>query len=730
MKRYVTLFLMAVVVLCLWAQQTDYSKMSTLVRRAVLTAEKPSAHRSAGNDNRCITAFVKTTDDSVLDNYGCRKYAQLDDIIIATIPLQQLKALANHPAVLRIEAGQTSKPLMDTVPIVNNIQPIYTPTSKHQAFTGDGVVVGLMDIGFDLTHPNFYNNETLSRYRIGAFWDMLSNDTIGSQLPVGRDYVGEKVVLMHQLSTDGLTEAHGTHTLGIAAGCGYNSNYRGVAYESDICLVSNAVSSDIIYIDPDDYYKYTSATDALGFKYIFDYAQQHNKPCVASFSEGYTAYLDEEDMLYAEFLEKLTGPGRIIVVAAGNENRSLTYAEKPIHVEAAGAFIRCYDTAARYRLKADGPLNIKLYAYANGSTPSHTMTIPSTDGRLDSLLTDTLFFNADTCAVSVSRFPSAFQEGENIYLLELQANRNIDQLPRIALTAESTVARVEIYGSGSSALEQNDIDLRWNAATPGHNILAPGFFPAVICVGGTSHRLAFTNIDGKRIDASATQRQGLRMNASSTGPAMNGLMKPDVTSAGYNIISSYSSFYMENEPADYFKNHVVNRFKFFGRYYYWLAESGTSMSCPTVAGIIALWLQANPTLTRQQIIDVFSRTCKHPEPSLSYPNNEYGYGEIDAYRGLLDILGASNIEGLSSHQPEGVRFQPVTGGLRLIFNQQPTVPITVRIFSLTGTLLYQETLTPCSQEITLPIPQIPAGVYAVQLNSSKHSFSGSGIVRL
>ena len=174
MKRYVTLFLMAVVVLCLWAQQTDYSKMSTLVRRAVLTAEKPSAHRSAGNDNRCITAFVKTTDDSVLDNYGCRKYAQLDDIIIATIPLQQLKALANHPAVLRIEAGQTSKPLMDTVPIVNNIQPIYTPTSKHQAFTGDGVVVGLMDIGFDLTHPNFYNNETLSRYRIGAFWDMLS----------------------------------------------------------------------------------------------------------------------------------------------------------------------------------------------------------------------------------------------------------------------------------------------------------------------------------------------------------------------------------------------------------------------------------------------------------------------------------------------------------------------------------------------------------------------------
>ena len=749
MKRYVTLFLMTIVALNMWAQHTDYRKMSALVRRAAVAADKPSARRAAGNDTRVITAFVQTTDDSVLDRYGCRKYAQLDDIAIATIPLRQLKALASHPAVLRIEAGQSSQPLMDTVPTISNISPVYESTAQHRAFTGKGVVVGLMDIGFDLTHPNFYNNKTMSRYRIGAIWDMLSKDTIDSQLPVGRDYVGEREVLMHQCSTDGATESHGTHTLGIAAGSGFNSNYRGVAYESDICLVSNAVSSDIIYIDSVDYYKYTTATDALGFKYLFDYAQQHNKPCVASFSEGYTAYLDEDDRLFAEFLEKLTGPGRIIVVAAGNENRALTYAEKPKDAEVAGAFIRCYNKGALYRLKADGPVNIKLYAYGQGSTPSHTIAISSTDERLDSLLTDTLFFNTDTCAVCVSRYPSEFKEGEDIFLLQLNANRNIDQLPKMALTAESTVSRVEIYGSYSSALENLDTDPRWNAATQGHNILAPAFFPAVICVGGTTHRVAFTNSEGERIDASATQHQGRRMNASSTGPAMNGLMKPDVTAPGYNIISSFSSFYMANEPSNYFKSHVVKRFMFLGRDYYWVAESGTSMSCPVVAGIIALWLQANPTLTRQQIIDVFSRTCKHPDTSLSYPNNEYGYGEIDAYRGLLDILGTTSIQELSSHQPEGVRILPVTGGLRLIFNdpspttQHPSptthhpspttyhpTPITVSIYSLTGTRLYQETLTVTSQEMTLQLPPLSAGVYAVQLNSSEQHFTGSALVRM
>lgn len=728
MKQYVVLFLILLTTLNLWAQPTDYSKMSALVRHAAMTASRQSAHRTAGFDHQCIMAFVQTSDDSVLDSYGCCKYAQLDDIAIATIPLTQLTALASHPAVLRIEAGKASQALMDTVPRISNILPVYH--QLPQAFTGKGVVMGLMDIGFDLTHPNFYNNSQLDEYRIKAFWDMLSKDTIGSPLPVGRDYVGPSEVLAHQCSVDGMTQTHGTHTLGIAAGSGYLSNYRGVAYESDICLVSNAVSDDIIYIDSVDYYKYTTATDALGFKYLFDYAQQQNKPCVASFSEGYTAYLDEDDRLFADFLEKLTGPGRIIVVAAGNENRALTYAEKPAQVEAAGAFIRCYNKGALYRLKADGPMTLRLHAYAQGNVPSQTLTLSSSDGRLDSLLTDTLFLNNDTCAVVVNRYPSTFHEDETIYLLQLTGNRSLDNLPPLALVAEGTESRVEIYGSSSSALAQNDIDPRWNAAAGGHNILAPACFPGVICVGGTSHRLAITNDKGETIDASNTQQRGLRMRASSTGPTMNGLMKPDVTAPGYNVISSYSSFYMANEPSAYNVDRTIQTFDYQGRRYYWNAESGTSMSCPVVAGIIALWLQAKPTLTRQDIMDVFLHTCGHPDTSLHYPNNQYGYGEIDAYRGLLYILRSSHIPELSTYQPKAVSMSAVAGSLLLRFNQQPTAPVHVRLYSLAGTPLYDETLTPAAAEVSLSLPSLPAGIYAVQLTSSEQLFTGSGIVRL
>ena len=728
MKRYVILFLILLTTLSMGAQQADYSKMSAFVRHAAMAASHSSAHRTAASDKRAITAFVQVTDDNVLDQYGCRIYAKQDDIAIATIPLGCLTALASHPAVLRIEAGETSKPLMDTVPRICNILPAYHQLS--QAFTGKGVVLGLMDIGFDLTHPNFFNNSQLDEYRIMAFWDMLSQDTIGSTLPVGRDFVGPSAVLAHQRSVDGMTQTHGTHTLGIAAGSGYLSNYRGVAYESDICLVSNAVNDDIIYIDSADYYKFTTATDALGFKYLFDYAQQQNKPCVASFSEGYTANMDEDDRLYAEFLEKLTGPGRIIVVAAGNENRELTYAEKPLGKESAGAFIRCFNKTALYRMKADGPMAVRLYVYGQGSTPSHTLTMSSSDGRLDSLLTDTLFINNDTCAVSMSRYPSSFNEGETVYLLQLNTNRSVNNLPPLALVAEGKESRVEIYGSSTSALAQNATDPRWNAATSGRNILAPACFPAVICVGGTSHRLAITNDKGETIDASNTQLRGLRMRASSTGPSMNGLMKPDVTAPGYNIISSYSSFYMANEPSAYNVNRTIETFDFQGRRYYWNAESGTSMSCPVVAGIIALWLQAKPTLTRQEVMDIFRRTCTHLDTSLNYPNNQYGFGEIDAYRGLLDILNGSNIPELSVHQPKAVAISAAAGRLLLQFSQLPSSPVSVRLYALSGTSLYNETLTPVSTSVSLSLPVLPAGIYAVQITSSEHLFTGSGIIRL
>lgn len=712
---------------------TDYRKLSGYVRQVLTDRNNPELARGERPHKRAeghLTAFVKmdaAETDEVCHTYGCRKYAQKGDIAIVSIPISQLSLLSEHPAVKRIEASPMASLTMDTTATVVNILPAYTATDIHPAYTGAGVVVGLMDVGFDLTHPNFYD-ASMTHYRIGAFWDHLSKDTVDSSFPVGRDYRGYEAVRGHERSYDGLIQTHGTHTLGIAAGSGYDSPYRGVAYESDICLVSNAISDDIELIDSADYEKYTTAVDALGFKYIFDYADRQGKPCVASLSEGYPFYLDEDDSLYAAFLDSLSGPGHIIVAAAGNESMARTYFLKPRGKETAGTFLKGDKQTASYRIKSDGPLRVHLYVYdEEQGMPAEKLTISSDDPRLSTTLADTLVLGSDTCKVYATCYASTF-DTDRMFLLGLTADTTLAVKP-IALVVEGKESNIEVFGSSACPFGYHSIDPRWDAAEYGHNILAPACFPAVICVGSTAHRLGFTNYEGKYKDYSSGNQRGKRSGYSSVGPSFNGQTKPDVMAPGNNITSSYSSFYLENNPEARDIKSDVAHFEYNKRTYAWNANSGTSMAAPVVAGILALWLQANPRLTAQDVMEVFRRTCRHPEEEQTYPNNEYGYGEIDAYRGLLDILGINKIDGISLYQPSLLHISQKDGQLRLLFDQQPSSEMRLKVYSVSGALCYDTSLHPSAAEVLVSVPSALKGLYVIQIDSRNRGYSGSQIVR-
>ncbi|MBR0526775.1 MAG: S8 family peptidase [Prevotella sp.] len=722
MKQLVlSFFVLFLTVMAASAQRPQLHKLSPMLRQMVAQRETPT-----------VCAFIRITDDAerILRQNGCQKLAQAGNIYIAAIPADRLSALSQERNVSRIEARRGTHALMDSMAIHLNALPVYAGTSLPQAYTGKDVVMGIMDIGFDLTHPNFYDAQA-SNYRIKRLWDQISPDTIGSSLFVGRDYSGERELLDLGCSYDGKQQTHGTHTLGIAAGSGYNSPYRGMAWESDICLVNNATTEDIALIDTADYSKYTFATDALGFKYIFDYAQSVGKPCVVSFSEGSEQDFYGYDVLYYAMLDSLLGPGRILVASAGNNGNVVNFIHKERGRERAGTFVQTSIDRMSLTAKADAPFTLRTTIY---NTEPMVIEIPTNEvlAREDSCYTDSVLIDDRMYYITLTAYPSCYIPTETCYDIELRALANLGSHKPLSVEFVGRDADIEVYRN-SGNLVTNPLEPELCDATVGRTIHSPSSAPRVICVGATGYRTGITNYLGEYREFNQGN-DGRRSSYSSIGPTFDGRIKPDVMAPGSNIISSYSSYYLENNPQAGDIRSDVEHFDFRGRTYSWNSNAGTSMATPAVGGAIALWLQAKPTLTPEEAMDVIAHTSSHYDESLSYPNNEYGYGQIDVYRGLLYILGIDGIEGLSQHQPKAVSILPIgQGQLQLRFEGGEglsTPSFSIRIFNTSGQLVSTQSLTGGQEEYTIDLSSLPHGVYAVQVNTGQPATTGSTLVRL
>ncbi len=80
-------------------------------------------------------------------------------------------------------------------------------------------------------------------------------------------------------------------------------------------------------------------------------------------------------------------------------------------------------------------------------------------------------------------------------------------------------------------------------------------------------------------------------------------------------------------------------------------SSGTSMATPHVAGLAALMLQADPDLTVNQLETIIERTAVPLGSPI--PNNDYGWGRIDAYAAVAAVADAGVITGVVTRAPDG-----------------------------------------------------------------------------
>ncbi|MBQ0074252.1 MAG: S8 family serine peptidase [Prevotella sp.] len=727
MKHYILLIFSA---LALFSNAQDFKKMSPYVREIVrenslISSAKGVFHNTTPTPS--LVVFVKAESEAAVSKYCLRHQG---NIHICKVPVNELASLSENTQITRIEAKQSDATalLQRTAQQTNAIsawQGIDMPT----AFKGNGTVVGVIDCGIDFLHPTFRSKED-GRLRIVRAWDMIdyqegqTSDDNKNPFPLGTFFNTEEGILKKGSTIDSDIAFHGTHTTSTAAGSGADKAYSGMAPEADIYSVCKYLGNNKEKIKEEYRKYYTDAVDMLAYQNIFDYADTIGKPCVINCSFGGNQDMTDADMLMNEYFNEITGPGHIIVASAGNDGTQACYMPKSADTKSIGGRISGSGSSIVINVSTRGKLKMHITDYSKGAETRKTYDLDFLPGN-----------EAEQSPTGLKwyDFVTLLEDEENDLYLEIYSGNNeFDPtyvgydifLVRKDKKFNTNIYTIEFEGDGVAAeifsqkcslLPATQYSPTLTGALPNSgNVNSPASLPSVICVGSVTYNKTWTDYKGSP-HTWDTGNIGERSSFSSCGPAQHVVIKPEVMAPGAAIAAAMSDAYYKTGKND---TRVIDFTEQDGVKYPWAIEGGTSMSSPVVAGIIALWLEADPTLTKEKIMDVIEHTSKQTVSGLSYPNTQYGYGEIDAYKGLLYVLNMSGIDGLSEkHLDKSVSVVPQGDGtITITLSQESTTTLPVRIYNTGGQLLFTTAIAPGSTTATIPASQLH-GIIAVQVGN-------------
>ena len=232
MRRKQSLFLLFILLLTasLHAETKDinYRNLSAGTQHAITLIQKNNGKEYSKEKSSAATlsGFIYISDESVVDelkNLGITINAIYgQNIVTAQIPFNTLPQLSQLPGVINIQVSETAVLSLDKAREDCNVDNVHNGTEMKSPFTGKGVIVGIVDCGFDTGHPAFFETDDMTKSRIIRFWDQnRESGTPPSGFSKGSLFVTQESIL--NAGTDNADQTHGTHVAGIAAG-GYEGS--------------------------------------------------------------------------------------------------------------------------------------------------------------------------------------------------------------------------------------------------------------------------------------------------------------------------------------------------------------------------------------------------------------------------------------------------------------------------------------------------------------------------
>ncbi|MGM9869782.1 MAG: S8 family serine peptidase [Sodaliphilus sp.] len=489
----------------------------------------------------------------------------------------------------RIAVAKKVQICNDSALYFSHWSPSITP-DLFSKFDGTGVIVGMIDTGFDVNHINFKSPDGKSR--ISAVY--FPSDTTGMEPVVGADTLPGSAYYADQIQslTSDCTALHGTHTMGTAAGSYVGNPYTGVATCAEL-VVCGMPENEL-----------TDVNIANSLKFIFHYAALAQKPCVVNMSLSSYAEAHDGSSYLCKVFEQLSGNGKIIVVSAGNDGNKDVCLHKQLSTTADTLSTFLSNQYYGYNLSG----HLSMWSDSEEPFSMRAQVVDRTTGEvlyvspwLSALPGDSVFAVSSQTDATFSQF----YDGEWLFASAVEPNgkfhsdfvvdakyKNANHAMRLQYTAANPVS---LRGWGSSNMRF--ITYSFPNHTSGDASMSISDLctsDSVISVGAYCARTIPAVISGVNADVVKGAKLHQIAPFSAYGADMRGVQHPDVVAPGMAVVSSYSRF---NQSLAVSNNWLTTLEQVDGITYPYGINGGTSMSAPVVTGAIALALQANPHLS-------------------------------------------------------------------------------------------------------------------------------------